>query len=402
MTLTQKLRYSVFNSYNYYINKPAHTITLIASFSLMFLVVSIMNQLRSNLQNAWINRFLGGGSIVTSNNAAYDFFSPLKENSYFNLPSFYLNHPELEKTTSARIKTFGILENSDSKQGAVIYGIDFDRETLLNKHINLTGGNIPRSGVNEIIMPEQLAKNLNVNIGGRAIFITGTVDGYQNYEFVTLSGFLDTGVASLLYNDSIAYMPINPLREIMMADSETANEIVTFGAGFAFKSDQGFIHYKAIEKLSLPGMADIVFMVLELILIAFFLGFISQLILSSSVDLIDRRKSEISVFLAYGLTKSEIVIQFIMEMAFFVFMVLFTGGLFCVLSVGIINQVHFYAFNLPIEFIFSSVDLQIKIDPLLFLLVSFLFLFVYSLCFFALLSFKLRKENLLSILTYAR
>jgi ABC-type antimicrobial peptide transport system permease subunit len=149
-------------------------------------------------------------------------------------------------------------------------------------------------------------------------------------------------------------------------------------------------------------MADIVFIVLELILIAFFLGFISQLILSSSVDLIDRRKSEISVFLAYGLTKSEIVIQFIMEMAFFVFVVLLTGGLFCVLSVGIINQAHFYAFNLPIEFIFSSVDLQIKIDPLLFLLVSFLFLFVYSLCFFALLAFKLRKENLLSILTYAR
>jgi hypothetical protein len=83
-------------------------------------------------------------------------------------------------------------------------------------------------------------------------------------------------------------------------------------------------------------------------------------------------------------------------------MVLLIGGLFCVLSVGILNQAHFYAFNQSIEFIFSTVDLQIKIDPLLFLLVSILFLFVYSLCFFALLSFKLRKENLMSILSYAR
>jgi hypothetical protein len=187
-----------------------------------------------------------------------------------------------------------------------------------------------------------------------------------------------------------------------MVDSETANEIVTFGAGFAFKPDQGFIHYKAIEKLSLPRMADIVFIVLELILIAFFLGFIAQLILSSSVDLIDRRKSEISVFLAYGLTKSEIVMQFIMEMAFFVIVVLLISALFCVLSVGIFNQSHFYAFDLPIEIIFFSVFLQIKIDALLFLLVSFLFLFVYSLCFFTLLYFKLKKENLMSILTYAR
>jgi len=251
-----------------------------------------------------------------------------------------------------------------------------------------------------------LAKNLRLTIGGRAIFIVGTVDGYQNYEFVTLSGLLDTGAVSLLYNDSIAYMPLGALREIMMADNETANEIITFGAvplGTGNNTcPQGYVHYKAIEKLSLPRMADIVFIVLQIILIAFFLGFMAQLILSSSVDIIDRRKSEISVFLAYGMTKAQIIVQFILEMVFFVFMVLFIGGLFCVLSVGIINQAHFYAFNQPIEFIFSAVDLQIKIDPLLFLLVSLLFLLVYSLCFFALLSFKLRKENLMSILSYAR
>jgi ABC-type lipoprotein release transport system permease subunit len=256
--------------------------------------------------------------------------------------------------------------------------------------------------MNEIIMPEQLAKNLYLNIGDAAILIVRTVDGYQNYEFVTLSGYFDTGIASLLYSDSVAYMPINSLREIMMADSETVNEILTFDGDFAFKSDEDFIHYKAIEKLSLPKMADIVFILMEIILMAFFLGFIAQLILSSSVDLIDRRKSEISVLLAYGLTKSEIITQFIMEMAFFVLVVLLTGGLFCIILTGIINQAHFYAFNLPIEFIFSSLELQINIDPLLFFLVSFLFLFVYSLCFFTLLYFKLRKENLLSTLTYAR
>jgi len=128
----------------------------------------------------------------------------------------------------------------------------------------------------------------------------------------------------------------------------------------------------------------------------------AQLVLSSSVDIIDKRKSEISVFLAYGLTKSEIVTQFIMEMVFFVLVVILIAALFCVLSVGILNQAHFYAFNLAIEFIFSSVDLQIKTQFLLFLLLSFMFLFVYSLCFFALLYFKLRKENLMSILSYAR
>jgi len=247
-----------------------------------------------------------------------------------------------------------------------------------------------------------LAKNLYLDIGDRAIFIVGTVEGYQNYEFVTLSGFLDIGAVSLLYNDSIAYIGISSLREIMMADSQAANEIVTFDDRFTLKPDDGFIHYKAIEKLSLPRMADIVFIVLELILIAFFLGFMAQLVLSSSVDIIDKRKSEISVFLAYGLTKSEIVTQFIMEMVFFVFVVILIGSLFCVISVGIINQAHFYAFNLAIEFIFSSVDFQIKTRFILFLLLAFMFLFVYSLCFFALLYFKLRKENLMSILTYAR
>jgi len=270
MTLAQKLRYSIFNSYNYYINKPAHTITLIVSFTLMFLVISIMNQLRDNLYNAWISRFMGGGSIVTSNNVGYDFFSPLKENSYFDLPPFYRNYPGLEKTTSARIKTFGVFENSDSQRSAIVCGIDFEKETSLGKHIILSGGSLPRQGVNEVIMSEQLAKNLYLDIGDRAIFIVGTVEGYQNYEFVTLSGFLDTGTVSLLYNDSIVYIGISSLRKIMMADSETANEIITFDSGFAFKSDDGFVHYKAIEKLSLPRMADIVFIVLEVILIAFF------------------------------------------------------------------------------------------------------------------------------------
>jgi ABC-type lipoprotein release transport system permease subunit len=410
MTLAQKIGYSVFNSYNYYINKPSHTITLIASFTLMFLVISIMNQLHGNLHYAWINRFLGGGSIVTHNNTTYDFFSPLKENSYFNVSSFYLNHPGMEKTTSPRIKTFGLLENADREMGALVCGIDFDKETTLNSHINLTGGSLPQPGANEVIMSENLARNLYLNIGDRAIFIVGTVDGYQNYEFVTLSGLLDTGVVSMLYNDLIAYMPIGSLREIMMAESETANEIITFGAVPAFMPlrtgintcPQNFTHYKAIEKLSLPGMAGIVFLVLQIILTAFFLCFMAQLILSSSVDIIDRRKSEISVFLAYGMTKAQIIVQFILEMVFFVFMVLLIGGLFCVLSVGILNQAHFYAFNQSIEFIFSTVDLQIKIAPLLFLLVSLLFLFVYSICFFALLSFKLRKENLMSILSYAR
>jgi len=251
-------------------------------------------------------------------------------------------------------------------------------------------------------MSEQLAKNLYLELGDRVILVTWTVDGYQNYDFVTLSGYLDTGIVSLVYDGSIAYMPIGQLREMTNADSETANEIITFGGNSAFKDEQDFIYYKAIEKLSLPRMADIVFIVLEIILIAFFLGFIAQLILSSSVDLIDRRKSEISVSLAYGLSKSEIISQFIMEMAFFVFVILLISGLFCALSVGIVNQSHFYAFNLSIEFIFSSVELQIKIDFLMFLLVSLLFLLVYSLCFFTLLYFKLRKKNLMSILTYAR
>jgi ABC-type antimicrobial peptide transport system permease subunit len=132
------------------------------------------------------------------------------------------------------------------------------------------------------------------------------------------------------------------------------------------------------------------------------LGFLAQIILSSSVDIIDRRKSEISVFLAYGFTKAEIIIQFILEMAFFVATVLLVGGLFCLISLGIINQAHFYAFNLPIEFIFSSVDLQVKMNPLLFLIVSLLFLLIYGICFFTLLYVRLGKDNLLRIMAYAR
>jgi hypothetical protein len=399
---SERFKHSFYTAYIYYINKPRLLLLLVVSFSIMLFLLLFFNQLRTNLYDTWVNNFLGGGSLVAENNTTYDYFSPLKADSIIDVSGIYAKHPFLQSISSPRIKVNALFQHEEREVGAVVYGVDFTKEMALNNHITvLSGGTVCQSNQKEIIMTEQLAKNLDIDLGDRVIIAVTTVDGYPNYELLTLTGYFDTGNVALFYSNSVAYIPISVIRDVMLADQDAAHEILVGDAHYN-QNIPGLKYYPAINKLALPKMANNVILILETVLVFFFIIFMLQIILSQSLDSIEQRKNEFSVSLSFGSSVFEIMIQNIIELfIYFLFLMVF-GLLVCLLLISIFNNLHFYSFSLPIEFIFSAIDFQIRVDFLLVSIVSLLFFSLFAIVFLALLYKNIEKNNLQYIYTYMR
>ncbi|MCX6647508.1 MAG: ABC transporter permease [bacterium] len=123
---------------------------------------------------------------------------------------------------SVRLNAFGLISHANASQGCAIIGVDPVGETTISvMDEKVTEGEwLPGTIENErelpIVIGVGIATKLGVGIGDRLFLTIQRFTGDTGYAVYFVKGIFTTGMGE--YDKSIAYVPINTLRDVMAVD----------------------------------------------------------------------------------------------------------------------------------------------------------------------------------------
>lgn len=224
---------------------------------------------------------------------------------------------------SPRLSLEGLLNHADSQFGARLVGYDPIQEPMIFNSVKLYGGGAFKTGEEkEILLGIGLKKRLKVKDGDTLTIVTQTVDGVVNALDVIVRGTFATSVSEI--DNQIAYIPISLARRILETD-QIENLIIRIKNMEDYKTTavkiQNLLNVEqpTLALRSWKELASLYNQVEEFYDIQ---NFVIQLILSTLTVLavmntvgmtVFERTGEIGTLRALGLTRVDIIRQFLME-----------------------------------------------------------------------------------------
>jgi len=125
---------------------------------------------------------------------------------------------------SARVYGGGLLSAADQTQGAMLLGVDAERDArVVELYSAITEGRAPAAGTNEIAIGSELAKRLDVMVGAELVVVAPASDGSLGNDLFTVSGIFRTGSTGL--DQTTAVLPIGTLRVLLALDAGRVHEV---------------------------------------------------------------------------------------------------------------------------------------------------------------------------------
>jgi len=307
----------------------------------------------------------GFSSIVLNEYQDFKVFKPARKAYYFSSNAIDGALKEAAQINfSKRLRISALLEGyrSEKKYPLALIGSDPNREQMITPNLQLAEGRFPQADKREICMFLSTCSKLDVEVGDSVIIYVTNVDGYMDYDLLTVSGIVEPKKTQYFAGvDMVGYIPLSLAATLKAVEEDVVSEVV-------FSSDS-FLQ-KALLSRALPEQFKIVdiwnsedvtltmrwiynFM-LWLMLILMIGIVLSSIYHNVHLMLIERYK-EIGVYLTFGASGWWILRLFLGELTFYLVYCSILGGILSTLLVGAINSVEFYATDANIEtFLCSS------------------------------------------------
>lgn len=136
-----------------------------------------------------------------------------------------MEDPEV-RGAAPRVYGAGIVATDSTSRGALLMGVDPEREagvTLLLE--GLVEGTLPRAGTFEVLLGQELARQLRVTPGSEVVLVAPSSDGSMGNELYRVAGILRSGVPEL--DASQVLMRLEDLQELVVLAPEEVHEVVT-------------------------------------------------------------------------------------------------------------------------------------------------------------------------------
>ena len=134
---------------------------------------------------------------------------------------------DAEPTVTAaapRVYTGGLISSGQATSAGMFMGIDPVREMSLSRFLDpLVEGRLPESGRNEVLVGEEMARQLSVGIGDELVVVASGADGSMANDLFTLVGVFRTGLVEL--DATFAVMAIADLQTLVVLPPERIHEI---------------------------------------------------------------------------------------------------------------------------------------------------------------------------------
>ena len=123
-----------------------------------------------------------------------------------------------------RVRSGGLISSGEATTAGSLLGVAPDREVALTRYLDdLSAGELPAAGRNELLVGEEMARQLEAGVGDELVLVGSGADGSMAADLFTVSGVFRTGL--LEFDASTAVLPIADLQEFIVLDPGRIHEI---------------------------------------------------------------------------------------------------------------------------------------------------------------------------------
>ena len=118
----------------------------------------------------------------------------------------------------------GLVSSGEATSAGSLMGIDPEREVALTRFLDpLVEGRLPVAGAYELVVGEEMARQLEVAVGDELVVVASAADGSMANDLYTVAGIYSTGLVE--FDAATAVMPITDLQTLVVLDPGRIHEI---------------------------------------------------------------------------------------------------------------------------------------------------------------------------------
>ena len=123
-----------------------------------------------------------------------------------------------------RVYSGGLISSGEATTAGSLLGVDPAREVALTRYLDeLLAGELPVAGRNELLVGEEMARQLEAGVGDELVLVGSGADGSMAADLFTVSGVFRTGL--LEFDASTAVLPLADLQAFIVLDPGRVHEI---------------------------------------------------------------------------------------------------------------------------------------------------------------------------------
>ena len=123
-----------------------------------------------------------------------------------------------------RVYAGALVSAGDSTRAGVLLGVDPEREVALTRFLDpLVAGRLPDTGAYEVVVGEDMARQLAIGVGDELVVVASAADGSMANDLYAVTGVFRTGLVE--FDGSTAVMPISDLQTLIAFDAGRIHEI---------------------------------------------------------------------------------------------------------------------------------------------------------------------------------
>ncbi len=128
------------------------------------------------------------------------------------------------KAATPRVYAGGLVSSGEATVAAILLGVDPELEPGVSRLLRaVVRGKTPRPATNELLIGEEMARQLEVDVGDELVLVAPAADGSLGNDLYTLSGVFRIGMAEL--DGSYALLPLGSLQGLTALDPGRVHEI---------------------------------------------------------------------------------------------------------------------------------------------------------------------------------
>ena len=213
-----------------------------------------------------------------------------------------------------RVYAGGLISSGQATSAGMFMGIDPARELTLNRFLDpLVEGRLPVAGQNELLVGEEMARQLSARLDDELVVLASAADGSMANDLYTLVGVFRTGLVEL--DATFVVLPLGDLQALLVLAPDRIHEIAvattdpwiaeTTAAGLAEVLPSGDRALEVVPWTVLnPAMVDYValadasYLIIIIIVFGIAIFGVANTMLMATYE----RRREFAVMLALGAT----------------------------------------------------------------------------------------------------
>lgn len=123
-----------------------------------------------------------------------------------------------------RVYAGGLVSSGEATSAGILLGVDTGREVALTRFLDpLLAGRLPAPGANELVVGEEMARQLAVDVGDELVVVAAAADGSMANDLYAVAGIYRTGLVE--FDANTAVMPLGDLQTLVVLDPGRIHEI---------------------------------------------------------------------------------------------------------------------------------------------------------------------------------